>query len=319
MIRPAACWPMLSGGLALALGGAALYLVDHASALTGLAVVLPAAAFASLAALGFRRDPAGALPLAAPPPEWHGDDYGTGESDEPVLPVIAFSAYPVVSVADGRPVAAVAIEPNFRLPDFAYCTPEAIAWESVPPALAARLDATLLERAVARAEAADGRVGGEAVIVSVAAGSLLQTGFAARLMAALDGGDDRDDDGTPRAKLVVLIRGGAAEAAEAISGLPRSWRQHLGLHLTSPPADEAELERCLAAEPGCVEVAAPLLDAGAVGADLTRRLLERVAATNVPVVVSGVVDPALLRRLRAYPVRFARGPVFGPRHDLAAA
>jgi hypothetical protein len=117
----------------------------------------------------------------------------------------------------------------------------------------------------------------------------------------------------------VLIRGGAAEAAEAIGGLPRSWREYLGLHLTSPPADDAELERCLAAGPGYVEVAAPLLDAGAVGGDLTRRLLERVAATNVPVVVSGVVDPALLRRLRAYPVRFARGPVFGPRRDLAAA
>jgi hypothetical protein len=105
-----------------------------------------------------------------------------------------------------------------------------------------------------------------------------------------------------------------------IAGLSRSWREHLGVQLTSVPADEAELESCLAAEVGCLEVPAPLLLDRTGGAERTARLLGRVAATNVPVVVSGVVDQALLRRLRAYPVLFARGPLFGlsPR-DLAAA
>jgi hypothetical protein len=248
MTRAAAFWSMLlSGGLALALGGAALGVTEHAATLllAGPALVVPAVAIVVLVALAFRRAPEATFPPAAPPVAWCGDDYGT--ADEPILPVIAFAAYPVVSVADGREVAAVAIEPSFRLPDYAFCTPEAVAWERVPAALAARLDATLLERAADRARAAaeHGRRG-EAVIVSVAASSLRDTVFLTRLAAALDGAGQ---EGRQPARLVVLARGDAAEAAGLIAALPGSWRGQLGLHLTSPPRDEAEVEGCLAAEP----------------------------------------------------------------------
>ncbi len=322
----AAFWLTLSGCSALGFAAAALGLGAHAAALGGLAV-LPATAFAALALLTLARAGlAGPLTLAATPPApavWGGGAEGSRDApEEPILPVIAFSACPVVSVADGRPVAAVAIEPNFRLPDDAYVTPEAVAWDRVAPALAARLDATLLERAAARAAAAERGNGEAVVIVSVTAGSLRETAFLARLAAVLDGGGGGERAPGRRARVVVLVRGAPAEAAGLIAGLPRSWRERLGLQLTSAPADEAELESCLAAQVGCLEVPARLLldpTGGDDAAERTTRLLNRIAATNVPVLVSGVVDQGVLRRLRAYPVLFARGPVFSLARDLAAA
>lgn len=324
-MRAATFWATLSGGLALGSAGAAMSLTAHAATLSGMALVVPAVTVATVGLLTLACATGTAVPLRAPAPtERRRADRNLSPApvaaDESVLPVIAFCAEPVVSVADGRVVAAVAIEPNFRRPDYAYVTPEAVAWDRVPPAITARLDATLLERAADRAAEGDGRAAApgatEAVVVSVAASSLRDPAFLARLAAVLGG---TDGEGRRRATPVVLARGAIAEVAGLIAGLPAPWREHLGLHLVSPPADAAELDLCLGVGLGCLEVGAPLLDDASAGGDLTRRLVERVAAADVPVVVSGVVDRAVLRRLGAYPVLFARGPLFATARGLAAA
>lgn len=331
-MRPGS-WLVLSGGFAAGLGGTALTLAAQASAGMALATFfLASSAAAGLALLSMLRAPVAAgfvlsSPVAAAasaaPRDGGGDgEYGDKADGGPVLPVIAFASYPVVSLADGRRAPAVALEAMFRRPDHAYVTPDAIDWERIPATLAARLDATLLDRAAALADDPDAggdaaEAGGRTVLVTITVTSLRNPGFLAQLGPILD-----RPAASSRSRLVVLVRGGAGELAAAADRLPPAWREHLGLRLTAAPADEAELERLLALRPGCLELDAPLLaEAGPGGVPAARRvarLVARVAATEAPVVASGVVDRAALRRLRRHPVLFARGPLFGPPRDQAA-
>lgn len=333
-MRPGS-WLVLSGGFAAGLGGTALTLAAQASAGMALATFfLASSAAAGLALLSMLRAPVAAgLALPSPatvaagaaPRDGGGDgEYGDKADGGPVLPVIAFASHPVVSLADGSRAPAVAIEALFRRPDHAYVTPDAIDWERIPATLAARLDATLLDRAAILADDPDAGgddtadAGGRTVLVTVAVASLRDPAFLARLGPILD----RPAAASSRSRLVVLVRGGAGDLAAAADRLPPAWREHLGLRLTAAPADEAELERLLALRPGCLELDAPLLaETGPGGTPAARRvarLVARVAATEAPVVASGVVDRAALRRLRRHPVLFARGPLFGPPRDQAA-
>ena len=78
------------------------------------------------------------------------------------------------------------------------------------------------------------------------------------------------------------------------------------------------MRRCLELPLGCLEVEAGLLDGSARGADLTGRLVSRVALGPVPVVVSGVSEERVARNLRRCPSLFARGPWFGRPAAFAA-
>jgi hypothetical protein len=346
-VHGGASWLIVSGGLAVGLGSAAFGLAAQAALAQGavaqtamvstLALLAPMGV-AGVALLHFLRVPAtppadrddgGAVAAAAAPSspagEIAGPDHraprqlpgpGTPGGPEPAQPAFAgpavgFAAFPVVSVADGRPVAAVAIEPAFRDPTGRPVPAAAVDWARVPPALAARLDATLLARAAAFAAARGESGRAQTVIATVNAASLRERAFAGRLGPALD--PPRSD----RSRLLVLARGGADDL-DGYLALPHGWRDNLGLHLTRPPEDEAALRRCLAAGLGCLELDASLLDPRAPGAALAARLVARVAATNVPVIVSGVGDDALLRRLRAQPTLFARGPLFDALPAVAA-
>jgi aspartate aminotransferase-like enzyme len=135
---------------------------------------------------------------------------------------------------------------------------------------------------------------------------------------------------TPAIAVLYGLRVGVRRLLD--EGRERTWARHaaiaagvaaglesLGLRLAAAPADEAAVERCAAAGLGCLEVEAALLDPALPGAELTARLVARVAAAGAPVVVSGVVDKGLVRRLRVrHPALFARGPLFGPSRDRAA-
>ena len=301
---PDASWLMLSGGLALGASSAALGLAAHAAMLTaGLAMMRPIT-IATAAALG----------LAHPRPrERHADaaeppDAANGPA---VLPSISLIAQPVVSIADGRPAAAVALEPSFRTAHGDEVTAGSIDWQQIPSPLLARFDGTILARGHAlacRLAEAERR---EMVMVSVAASSLTDRHVLHLLARALQ------PEEPARSALLVLVRGGP-EASQAIQALPSSWRARIGLHLSRPILDEPGLRRCLELPLGCLEVEAALLDDGAPGVDLTARLVSRVALRPVPVVVSGVGDEHVARHLRRCPSLFARGPWFGTPAALAA-
>jgi hypothetical protein len=90
---------MLKGGLALGTSSAALGLAAHSALVTaGLALLRPVT-LATAAAFGLGRP----LAEAACPAR----QYSAG-------PTVTLGAQPVVSIGDGRPVAAVALEPSFR-------------------------------------------------------------------------------------------------------------------------------------------------------------------------------------------------------------
>jgi hypothetical protein len=294
---PNASWLMLSGGLALGTSGAALGLAAHSALLTaGLALLRPAT-LATAAAFG----------LAAAAPR----EAAAAPETAPPSPSIALGAQPVVSIGDGRPVAAVALEPSFRAATGEEIGVTAVDWQRIPPRLLARLDSTILARGVALACHLAGIGRRETVMLSVAAGSLADRTVLQLLAHAFQA----DDPARP--PLLVLIRGGS-DSSQAILGLPSSWHARVGLHLDRPLGDEPALRRCLELPLGCLEVEAGLLDGRTPGADLTGRLVSRTALGPVPVVVSGVTEERVARSLRSCPSLFARGSWFGRPTALAA-
>ena len=238
---PNASWLMLSGGLALGTSGAALGLAAHSAVLTaGLAMLGPVTIATAAAFLGVSppRKPA---PPPAPPPR-----------QSPPGPSIVLGAQPVVSIGDGRPVAAVALEPSFRAATGEEIGAAAVEWQRIPSRLLARLDATILARGLALAHHLAGIGRRETVMLGIAAGSLADRTVLQLMAHAFQ------PEEAARPSLLVLIRGGP-DSSQAILGLPSSWHARLGLHLDLPPCDEPALRRCLELPLGCLGVEAGLL------------------------------------------------------------
>lgn len=290
---PGAPWLMLSSGLAVGTSGAALGLAAHSAFLS--------AGLALLAPFSPRKE-------AVPAPI--GPRTASAFGPEAASAGLTLQAQPVVSIADGRPAAAVALEASFRSSDGDELEAAAVEWQRIPPRLLARLDGTVLARghALARRLAEAGRR--ETVILGVAGSSLADPSFLGQLARLLV--DDATGPG-----LLVLARGGP-EAGQVILGLPPAWHHRLGLQLTAPPADEHALRRCLELPLGCLEVRASLLETQAPGAALTSRLVHRLALGPVPVVVSGVAEERVARFLKTCPSLFARGSWFARPAALAA-
>jgi hypothetical protein len=293
---PDASLLMLKGGLALGTSSAALGLAAHSALVTaGLALLRPVT-LATAAAFGLGR------PLA---------EAACPARQSSAGPTVTLGAQPVVSIGDGRPVAAVALEPSFRTAGGEEIGATAVEWQRIPPRLLARLDSTILARGLALAchMAETGRR--ETVMLGTAARSLADRTVLQLLAHAFQAEE------SARPPLLVLIRGGP-DSSQAILGLPSSWHTRIGLHLDLPPCDEPALRRCLELPLGCLEVEAGLLDGSTQGAELTGRLVSRVALGPVPVVVSGVSEERVARNLRRCPSLFARGPWFGRPAAFAA-
>jgi hypothetical protein len=201
-------------------------------------------------------------------------------------PTISFATRPLVSVGHRRALAGVVLEPCCRAPGGRPVGAEAVDWERMPPRLLVRLETTLLDRAATLAERYREAGRREAVMINVSPGSLADRTFAAGLAA--------------------------------VARLPRAWRDHVGLHLLEPPADEAAVSACLGADLGCLEIDAGRLAQDAEGAGRLVRLAAGFADSSVPVVVAGVTDEAPLARLQGLRTLFARGPLFDGLPALAA-
>lgn len=277
----AGSWLVQSGGLAAGVGNAA----------AGVAMRTAARAMLGLLRGSFGRE---TQAEATPSPD----------QAELVVPAISMTLAPVVAVASGKPAAAVALEPLYRNPDDSLVTSAGVSWSRMPAALAARLDTTLLDRGLAMARILQVQGRNDTVLIGIGAGSLRHQPLLARLWHLVE------QPRSQRPKLVLLARGGVA-AAPILAGLPLELREHVGIELTTGPGDEAEVELCLQAGPGCLQVAVELLSGAVPAVDLTARLMARVAATGVPVIVEGVASEGMMRRLRGFPALFARGPLFG--------